>query len=296
MRDVIFDRIYQEMLTDSDSFLITADTGFGLLDRFFAEFGKRVINVGIAEQLAVGMAAGIADRASQVICYGISNFMVHRCIEMIRNDLCINKKKVIILGTSTGYENSKLGPTHHIIDDIISLWGFHGLEIYSPIGKNSAKTAIECAFTGDAPAYIRICKSEMDDKYAENGIVLNKERCDVPDLNKKTILCYGFGATVVSEAVKGRDDVEIVAVNRVIPVDYRLGAILKDKDLLYIYDDSSARQVYRVIADYCATNNLDIRLVSISPSDGYFHDCGTHEQVLKALGIDTEGVLRAINR
>ena len=66
-----------------------------------------------------------------------------------------------MIGTSTGYDNSTLGPTHHIVDDIGSLKNFPNLTIYSPVSRNSAIKAFKKASSYMGPSFIRLTKEDF---------------------------------------------------------------------------------------------------------------------------------------
>ena len=101
--------------------VLSADLGRSSgLDRFKSMFPKKYLSVGISEQNLIGVASGLINLNFKVVVYTISNFLVHRCFEQLRNDISLHKKPILMIGTSCGYDNASLGPTHHVIDD----WGY----------------------------------------------------------------------------------------------------------------------------------------------------------------------------
>ncbi len=118
MRTIFFELLKSGMRTDPSLFLVTADMGLGLVEPFQQEFPDRFINVGIAEQNMAGVCAGLCNIGFRPLCYTISNFLVERCFEQLRNDVCLHDYPVTFIGTSTGFDNGNLGPTHHVVDDI----------------------------------------------------------------------------------------------------------------------------------------------------------------------------------
>ena len=118
MRAIFFDKFKEMMRNDSSLFFLTGDTGFHLVESIFEEFPHRSLNVGVAEQNMIGIASGLVNIGFVPVCYAITNFLIERCFEQIRNDICLHEYKVILVGTSTGYDNGPLGATHHKLDDI----------------------------------------------------------------------------------------------------------------------------------------------------------------------------------
>ena len=119
MRGRIIDTIFEKMHCNQDLFFLTADMGINLVEKFEEKFPSRYLNVGISEQNLVAVSAGLCNLGYKPFAYTISNFAVHRCLEQIRNDVILHNYPVAILGTSAGFDNAPLGPTHHVIDD----WG-----------------------------------------------------------------------------------------------------------------------------------------------------------------------------
>ena len=128
MRNKIIDQIHLEMKKDDSIFFLTADYGNPSgMTRFKTEYQESFLNVGIAEQNLIGVASGLINAGFKVVAYTISNFLVHRCFEQLRNDISLHKKPILLIGTSCGFDNAPLGPTHHIIDD----WGcIKNLKLY----------------------------------------------------------------------------------------------------------------------------------------------------------------------
>lgn len=137
MRGEFFKMVQEEMRKNNDLFLLMGDTGYNLLEPIFEEFPERTLNVGVAEQNLIGIAAGLVNTGFKPICYGITNFLVHRCFEQIRNDLCLHNYPVILVGTSTGLDNGALWATHYVVDDIGSLKALPNINIYSPSSVES---------------------------------------------------------------------------------------------------------------------------------------------------------------
>ena len=100
-----------------DWFFLTGDLGFMALEEVQEAFGRRFINAGVAEQNMVGVAAGLAREGFNVIVYSIAPFCYARPFEQIRNDLCLGRLPVCLVGNGGGYAYGYMGPTHHALED-----------------------------------------------------------------------------------------------------------------------------------------------------------------------------------
>ena len=85
MRREFADELFKIMSKDENVYLIVGDVGYGLFDKLKEEFPERYINPGAAEQLIVGMAAGLAMEGKIPIIYSITPFILYRPYEFIRN-------------------------------------------------------------------------------------------------------------------------------------------------------------------------------------------------------------------
>ena len=100
MRNQIIDQIHNEMKKDEKIFFLTADMGINLVEKIKNDYPDRYLNVGIAEQNLIGVASGLINVGYRVVTYTISNFLVHRCFEQLRNDISLHKKAILMVGTS----------------------------------------------------------------------------------------------------------------------------------------------------------------------------------------------------
>src|ERR1043165_729856 len=115
-----------------DIVFLTGDLGYNALEGVAAKLGDRFINAGVAEQNMVGMAAGMASQGFEVICYSIAPFVVYRCLEQVRNDVCFHNMPVYVVGNGGGYGYGIMGSSHHAIEDIGTLSGLQNMRCYVP--------------------------------------------------------------------------------------------------------------------------------------------------------------------
>jgi transketolase len=167
--------------------------GINLVEKFEEDFPDRYLNVGIAEQNLIGVAAGLAESGMRPYVYTISNFLIHRCFEQIRNDVVLHDLPVTLIGTSTGYDNGPLGPTHHMLDDWGVISNLPGIEIYAPFNKSSAIEVFDLVYETQKPSYVRIAK----------GIGIEGTKFFLSSSSNGTIvLSYGSGCNLALEYSK----------------------------------------------------------------------------------------------
>jgi transketolase len=147
-------------LKDDKIVFLTGDLGFNALENLQKALGDRFINVGIAEQSMVSIAAGIAHKGYKVICYSIAPFMVFRPLEQIRNDICFHKKHVILVGNGGGYGYGIMGSTHHAISDIAALSSLPNMNCWIPAFSDDVETMMTGLLADSSPAYFRLGNSK----------------------------------------------------------------------------------------------------------------------------------------
>ena len=118
MRNAYLAALYDLAKEDERILALVADNGAIVYDKYRKDFGDRFINFGIAEANMISVAAGLAACGKIPFTYTISNFLTMRAYEQIRNDVCMQKMNVKLVGIGAGFVYSSLGPTHHGVEDI----------------------------------------------------------------------------------------------------------------------------------------------------------------------------------
>lgn len=278
MRNNIITSLIHEMEKDESIFFLTADMGINLVEKIEERFPNRFANVGIAEQNMIGVAAGLANLGYKPFVYTISNFVIHRCFEQIRNDVILHQYPITLMGTSTGYDNSPLGPTHHIIDDWGCLRGFPGIDIYCPGTVTYAEILIKKVLLEGKPAYIRIPKGEFKDPTSTEDFVLVAGGSD-----KILLMSYGSPAQECLKVMEENPDVSVLIFNKLRPIDEAsLQQILLKYERFFIVEDHfAATGLYGIVCEFCMKHRIYKDVISIAPdhyafevgkNNGYFHD------------------------
>ncbi|MCE6991670.1 transketolase family protein [Dyadobacter sp. CY323] len=152
-----FSNAMEKLAVEDDSIVfITGDLGYNALENLQAKLGKRFINAGVAEQNMVGVAAGFAHKGYKVFCYSIAPFIVYRCLEQFRNDVCFNNLPVFLVGNGGGYGYGIMGSSHHTIEDLACLSGQQNAQIWVPAFADEVEPVIQQIVKDARPAYLRL--------------------------------------------------------------------------------------------------------------------------------------------
>jgi len=123
---------------------------------FAKEFPDRLVNVGIAEQNMVGVAAGLANGGFVPFVCAASPFLTGRALEQIKADIAYNHYHVVLCGMSPGMAYGELGPTHHSIEDLAWLRAIADLTIIVPADPDETRRAMEWAVGAARPVFLRV--------------------------------------------------------------------------------------------------------------------------------------------
>ena len=139
-----------------DLVFVTADLGYMALEGVARAYGDRFINVGIAEQNAVSLAAGLAREGHLPWFYSTAAFAVLRPYEQIRNDVCLHKLPVKIVGNGGGFGFGIMGATHHCLEDVAAMRALPHMRVYLPLVAADVAQAVKEMAADGAPNYLRL--------------------------------------------------------------------------------------------------------------------------------------------
>src|ERR1700722_17372087 len=147
---------------DSDLLVVTSDSrGSAKLAPFAKAAPGQIVEVGIAEQNLVGVAAGLAAAGKNVFAVSPACFLTARSLEQIKNDLCYSDRAVTAVGISAGVSYGALGTTHHSLHDYAALRAIHNITIVAPADNFESREAVKAAAGSTKPVYLRFGKKRM---------------------------------------------------------------------------------------------------------------------------------------
>ena len=261
MRELFFNSLINEMRKNDKLYFLTADMGMGLVEQIEQEFPRRYLNVGIAEQNLIGVAAGLAESGFRPYVYTISNFLVHRCLEQIRNDLILHKLPVVLIGTSTGFDHGSLGPTHHIVEDWGVLANFPGLDVKCPYDEITVKKIWNESINTRRPMYVRIPKGK--------GFQFNSSGVGKYD-EKNIVISYGSALALAAEYAKAKSAKLVATEDLGLAINKKLEMELAGEKIesITIFEDHFPwTGLYSYVCQWVVQKKLDIQILSIAPHE-----------------------------
>jgi len=175
---------------DRDIVVLTSDSrGSGKLAPFAAAFPQQLVEVGIAEQNLVGIAAGLAAAGKKALAVSPACFLTARALEQIKNDVCYSDVPAVIVGISAGVSYGALGSTHHSLHDLAALRAIHNITVIAPADNIETREAVRAAARARHPVYLRFGKAAMYD--------LHNARADFK-VGKATVLRDGVDVAFIA--------------------------------------------------------------------------------------------------
>ena len=147
------------MVVDADLSGSTTTTKLG------QKYPERFVNVGIAEQNMIGVAAGLSLAGSSVFTASFAVFGTGRVYDQIRNTVCYADLDVRIAPTHAGISVGADGGSHQMVEDISLMRTLPGMRVLVPADYHSAKAAIRLAATTPGPVFIRLGRAPVPAVY-----------------------------------------------------------------------------------------------------------------------------------
>ncbi len=302
-RGVLGQAVYDYLCDQNELFVISADlsraSGF---ERVKKNFPDQFINVGIAEQNMIGIAAGLASKGTPVIATTWSTFASARVADQVRNFMGFMQSNIKLVGMDSGFAASSFGYTHSNAPDIAMIRSIPGIKILSPCDGVEIYKAINEAFTHDGPFYIRLTDKQMlpmiytDDRF---DFSIGKANV-IKEGNEIAIVSCGTIMQNVIEAAKIVESesysVKIVDMHTIVPLDKDiLKSLLRYKAIVIVEDHIIPGGLYSAICE-CLCQTLEGRLpkmIPIAPKEAYL-PAGTQKWTEEYCGLDAVGIANRI--
>jgi transketolase len=160
--DVFAETVTALARSDRNVLAVTSDSrGSGKLAPFGKELPDQIVEIGIAEQNLVGVAAGLASCGKAVFAVSPACFLTARSIEQVKNDVAYSDQPVVLVGISAGVSYGALGSTHHSLHDLAALRAINNLDIFVPADNVEAAFFVREAARLRRPVYLRFGKAPL---------------------------------------------------------------------------------------------------------------------------------------
>lgn len=190
-RQAICNVLLEKAKTDKDIVVLCSDSrGSASLAPFFKEFPEQSVEVGIAEQDLVSIAAGLAACGKKPFAASPASFLSTRSYEQCKVDCAYSNTNVKLIGISGGVSYGALGMSHHSAQDIAAMAAIPNMRVYLPSDRHQTRCLFEALLEDGKCAYIRVGRNPVEDIYTE-------ENCPF-EMDKATWLRRGTDAAIIA--------------------------------------------------------------------------------------------------
>jgi len=298
MRDSIFLKLFEYAKKDKNLVILTLDFGSPELEKFKKKFPKQYINVGICEQNAITIAAGLASEGKRVFVYSISSFIILRALEQIKLDICFNNNPITILGVGAGYAYDTAGPSHHSTEDVSIARSISGLDVYSPADNQTACLIIDKIYKKNKKNYIRLERGKYNN-YQITKDNLNQGYRKFGVSKKSIIVTYGNNFHRVIKLCKNHfpnKKIAIMDLFKFSPLNKSKlrSEIKKFKNCLIVEEQISTGGISKEISEIIALNKMKINYGVLSLNENDIYKVGKRKYLNDNSNISDKKIIRAI--
>ena len=186
---------------DQRLMLLTGDVGLKVFEEISRTIGQRFLNMGVAEQNMISVAAGLAYQGMIPFCYSIAPFVTLRPAEQIKIDVALHRMNVKIVGNGGGYGYGVQGATHHALEDLALMSSFPNMKCCIPFCEEDVEGILGAMLDETGPAYLRLGLGVLPSEISLSSIVYGPIR-QVMWGDSVTIVAMGAVALEAMAAVK----------------------------------------------------------------------------------------------
>lgn len=179
-RQAICEVLMEKAETDKDIVVLCSDSrGSASMTPFAEAYPGQFVEVGIAEQNLVSIAAGLARCKKKAFAASPACFLSARSYEQAKVDCAYSDTNVTLVGVSGGVSYGALGMSHHSAQDIAAMSAIPNMRVYLPSDRFQTAKLVEALLLDEKPAYIRVGRNAVEDIYDENHIPFEMDRATV---------------------------------------------------------------------------------------------------------------------
>ena len=243
-------------------YVCTPDVAMNLIE-FKENYPDRFIDVGIAEQNCIGVAAGIALEGNIPVVMGMLPFLSMRACEQVRTAVCYQNLPVRIIGTGGGLTSGG-GSTHNAMEDIAILKSMVNMTVVSIGDPNMVRDILKLSMDYEGPMYIRLAQGKKDRVLYEPGTIDFRIGGSVTAREGKDITIIAHGEMVgkaldvAEEAAKDGTDVRVIDMYTIKPFDEKavIKAINETKGMIVWEDHLMSGGLASSLADFFVDNQI----------------------------------------
>ncbi len=302
MRNAYISTLHQLAKSNENILALVADNGTIVYDEYREDFPDRFINFGISEANMISVAAGLASCGKIPFAYTIANFLAFRAYEQIRNDVCMQKMNVKIVGIGVGFVYSNLGPTHHSTEDIAVMRVLPEMTIFSPSDPLETVKVTNAAASIVGPVYLRLATGGSPKIYENDYDFEVGKGVTLREGNDLSIITTGSIVHEALQAVNALEElgisVRLINIHTIKPMDRDiiLKAANETRAILTVEEHSITGGLGSCVAEVLAEE--DCELVSfrrLGLNNVFPQGYGNYQEMKVLNGLSRDDIVKEVN-
>ncbi|MBR1780774.1 MAG: transketolase family protein [Oscillospiraceae bacterium] len=296
-KQVVCDVLMELAKTDRDITVLCSDSrGSGSMTDFANTYPDQFVEVGIAEQSLVSIAAGMANAGKKPVACSPASFLSTRSMEQIKVDCAYSHTNVMLLGISGGVSYGALGMTHHSSTDIADIASIPGMRVYFPSDRLQTEALTRAIMADRDPAYVRVGRNAVEDVYEEGNVPFEMDKATVIR-EGKDLAIIATGEMVLAAKQAGEQlaqqgiEATVIDMYCIKPLDRE--AVLRAAKtglVITVEEHVAIGGMGSMVAQVIAANE-PCRVINLTLPDAPVIT-GTSREVFQYYGLDADGIVR----
>jgi len=305
-RDEFLEILLDRAKKDSSIILLSVDMGAPAIDRWKAELPDQYFEMGISEQNAINVAAGLSRGGKKVFVYFMAVW-IHRCFEQIRYSSAIGNNKITILGNGVGLGYAPAGPAHEPNEDVAVMRTLHNFQIFAASSSLRIEGIVDQCLTSSVSNYVRLERKVHKSAQAihEQEISNTYSNCYAfPSRDKSSKMCILSYGQVLRRIYDLRfqymdkfSEVSILELCKIWPLEMNeiSDYVGTSSHLLVIEEQSRSGSISEALALELNSRRMNIEIKTIHLPSRYIFENGNQDELLDEIGFATESILQEID-
>ena len=300
MRNAFVKGLLERMENDKNVVLLSADLGWNSFDRIRETYPSRFVNMGLAEQAMVGVAAGMTKMGKDVFTYSIIPFLLYRALEHVRNDICYPDLPVKLIGTGAGFAYGEAGSTHHPFEDLRIAAALPNMIVLSPSDPKEVEVFISKIRDLKHPVFMRLGRNGEPILHNKHKSILMGRALKLTEGDAVLIISTGAVTKVALEVAQSlnlrREVVEVLEMHTFKPFDDQsIVNSAQNKKLVITIEDNNGALEERV-AKALVVNGINTTFTAFKVPDQFTHVAAKPDYLMNYYGISSNNIIAMIKR
>lgn len=298
-RQAFTEKLLELAKTDSNIIAVTSDArGSVTLTKFAEELPEQFIEVGIAEQNAVGIGAGLALSGKKPFVCGPACFYSSRSYEQVKIDIAYTKTNVKIIGVSGGISYGALGSSHHSLNDIAAMRVLPDLTVILPCDVALTQKMTETLVKYEGPVYVRMGRGAVPDVYktepefiiGKANILLEGSDITIFGTGETVYYCLQAGIELAKQGIKAK----VLDMHTIKPLDIEAveKAAKETGKIIVVEEHHIHGGLGSAVAEWIVQNDpVPVKIIGF-PDENAVH--GSSKELYEYYGLNTNGIVKAV--